>query len=403
VFRARYQGDLPRPIEFAVKQLLPPLGKSSPEWPGEALVERWNGQVKLLHLIHHDHLVGYQELFYGWPPHPGGSCSGEPPPELGTWYLTMLWVDGPNLHDVTRAGTALLEERIGYVTDLASAVAHLHSGSQTAGMTVLHRDIKPGNVIVNPERGAVLVDCGLLRVEEPELTEVPAWTGPYLAPEAHIDKTRTSKASDLWAVAATGFFAITGEHPSPFEPDRMRDQLMARLAGAVAQPGEVTDAFMAALDMAPERRTPSATAWAALLTAALGGPAQPDLLQTHPFAGNRGNFLLERHPGRPVRGAIPATASAAQAPGQANGRGRVGFLANGWAWRWPRRAVFLVAVLLVVAGAVFAITELVPGPSPSNPPPATTGLIPSSTTSPAATTTPTAPGTTSPPATAGRT
>ena len=63
------------------------------------------------------------------------------------------------------------------------------------------------------------------------LTEIPAWTGPYLAPEVHMDKTRTSRASDMWALAGTAFFALTGEHPSPGEPDRMRGQLLEHLFG----------------------------------------------------------------------------------------------------------------------------------------------------------------------------
>jgi serine/threonine-protein kinase len=379
VFRARYQGALPRPIEFAVKQLVPPLGKSPLEWPGAALVERWNEQLKLLHLLHHDHLVGYHELFYGWPPHPAGSCTAVPPRQLGTWYLTMLWVDGPNLHDVTRAGTATLSERLGCIADLAAAVAHLHSGAQTSGMVVLHRDIKPGNVIVTSAHGAVLVDCGLLRVEEPQLTEVPAWTGPYLAPEVHIDKTRTSRASDLWAVAATGFFAVTGEHPSPFAPDRMRQQLEEVLSGAVARPDELTDVFMSALDLTPEGRPPGLGAWAALLSAALGPPAPPGTPSPQQPGLGPGDAV--------ARSAEPVVAppSPALAPN----------------WRSPRRVVALVAAALLLAGAVVAGIRLEEGSSTPKPRSPTTGVTTPGTTSPPATTGVTAPGTTSPSATTG--
>jgi len=265
VFRARYQGRLPRPVFFAVKQLVAPPGTSPGAWPEEWLVQRWREQLKLLHLVRHDHLVGYRELVSGWPPHPEGTCGGEPPAELRTWYLVMEWVEGPSLHDLVRAGRTGITERVRYVAQLADAVEYLHSGADTAGMTLLHRDIKPGNVIVNAERGAVLVDYGLLRVEEPTLTELPAWTGPYLAPEVHADKTRTSRASDMWAVAATAFFALSGEQPSPFDPGLMRRQLNDQLTTEVADTDRVVAIVMGVLDRPPDERPRSPTAWASRL------------------------------------------------------------------------------------------------------------------------------------------
>jgi len=183
----------------------------------------------------------------------------------------MDWVEGPSLHELVRKnpGAIDLPQRLGLIAQIAEAVDHLHSGSQTAGMTLLHRDIKPGNVIIHPTRGAVLVDYGLLRVEEPNLTEVPAWTGPYLAPEVHADKTRTSKASDVWAVAATAFFAVTGEHPSPFDAPHMRQQLDEHLAREVSDPSAITDAIMSVLERTPEERPSSPIAWARRLRATL--------------------------------------------------------------------------------------------------------------------------------------
>ena len=269
VFHARYHGSLPHSVAFALKQLLPPPGVNPSEWPDRKLADRWNEQLKLLHLVRHDHLAGYRELFWGWPPHPASTCTGQPPGELRTWYLVMEWVEGASLHDVVLKDLATVPERLRFVAEVAFAIDHLHSGADTAGMALLHRDIKPGNIIVHPTRGAVLVDYGLLRVEEPALTEIPAWTGPYLAPEVHADKTRTSKSSDLWAVAATAFFAATGRHPSPFDASRMRTQLEETLPGVVSDPAAVTDALMSVLDRQPGERPSSPSAWGRRLLAVL--------------------------------------------------------------------------------------------------------------------------------------
>jgi serine/threonine protein kinase len=276
VFRARYRGTLPRSVDFALKQLMVPPGCDAAQWPDPGLVDRWREQLKLLHLVQNDHLVAYRELFFGWPPHPAMSCRGNPPEGLATWYLLMDWVDGPSLHELVRKGGATLSERVGYLGELAQAIELLHSGSTTGGMVLLHRDIKPSNVIIDPHRGAVLVDYGLLRVEEPILTEIPAWTGPYLAPEVHKDKTRTSRASDMWALAATAFFALTGEHPSPDEPDRMRDQLIEHLSGRVDHPEAVTDVVMSALGSLPDQRPTSPVAWTKRLTWSLGESVDPE-------------------------------------------------------------------------------------------------------------------------------
>jgi serine/threonine-protein kinase len=270
IWRARYRGTLPVPIEFAVKQLIAPPGLASGEWPTEGQFDRWNEQLKLLYLVHHDHLVAYRELFLGWPPHPRGTCAGEPPPELRTWYLVMTWADGPTLHQVVREGGASLSERAAWVAQVADAVGHLHSGADTAGMSLLHRDVKPSNIVIDPSRGAILVDYGLLRVEEPTLTEVPAWTGPYLAPEAHADKTRTSRASDMWSVAATAYFSLTGEHPTPFEPQRMRERLAASIQGQVASVDDVTDLVAGVLERRPEERPRNPAAWGRNLERAAG-------------------------------------------------------------------------------------------------------------------------------------
>ena len=230
VWRAWYRNTLPLPIDVAVKQLLAPGDRQPAEWPSASLIDSWYEQLRLLQAVHLDHVAAYRELFAGWPPHQSADAHDEPPSCARSWYLVMEWIDGPTLDAIVASRQVSLPERLRLVVDIAKAVDDLHSGEKTYGMPVLHRDIKPANIVVHPSRGAVLVDLGLLRVEQAAMTEMPRWTSPYLAPELHANKSSSSRSSDVWSLAATAFFALTGQHPSPMNPDHMRSQL--RHAGA---------------------------------------------------------------------------------------------------------------------------------------------------------------------------
>jgi serine/threonine-protein kinase len=282
VWRAWYRGTLPLPVEVAVKQFLAPAGEPVSDWPSPRTVDRWYEQLRLLQAVNIDHVAAYRELFAGSLPHPAGRATGDARAASHSWYLVMEWIDGPTLDTVVAAGELSLSERVRLVGEIAQAVDRLHSGASTHGMPVLHRDIKPGNIVVHPTRGAVLVDFGLLRVVEDDvMTEVPRWTGAYLAPEVHANKASASRASDVWSIAATAFFVLTGEHPSPMDPARMSAQLRTSLAGRVPDPELVITTLMRVLDASPEARPEHATVWVSELGQALTG--------ADPSGGSKGN------------------------------------------------------------------------------------------------------------------
>lgn len=271
VWRARRTGEASSSTYFALKQLVPPSGRTAGEWPDDRSVERWRAQVSYLRGIDHPHLVACRDLFAGWPPHPRGDYIGDPPKELLTWYVVMGWVEGQTLHELVRSGMATFEDRARCLVEVARAVEHLHSGASTSGVILLHRDVKPGNVVVTPEGSAVLVDFGLLRAEGPEMTEPPAWTVPYVAPEVLEDPTRTSRASDVWALAATAFFAFTGQTPSASRPGWVRQCLIEHISGRVARPEAVAEAVLSVLDEQEPANRPSAGDWAQHLESATAG------------------------------------------------------------------------------------------------------------------------------------
>lgn len=216
VWRARYRGDLPKPLEdIAVKILIPPPGRSPTDWPDSQQEQRWRQDIELLAHCDSPHLVRHSKHFSAWPPHhrnavPAGQL---PPNDLRTHYVVMEWVSGRTMHDLVHGSQSSFSERFYYLIGLARAVDHLHSGERTGGNQLLHRDIKPNNVIIHRSRGAVLVDFGLLKVVGPEPTVQKAWAEGYTAPEVRADRTSYSVKSDLWSVGAVGFFLATGGLP----------------------------------------------------------------------------------------------------------------------------------------------------------------------------------------------
>ena len=308
VWRARRTGEASGSTYFALKQLLPPSGRTAAEWPDEHSVERWREQVAYLRGVEHPHLVACRDLFAGWPPHPRGDYGGPPPKELLTWYMVMAWVEGQTLHELVRSGMATFEDRARCLVEVAQAVDYLHSGASTSGVVLLHRDVKPGNVVVTSGGSAVLVDFGLLRAEGPDMTEPPAWTVPYVAPEVLEDPTRTSRASDVWALAATAFFAFTGQTPSASRPDWMRQCLVEHISGRVVHPEAVAEVVTSVLEEHDPDRRPSAGEWAGRLESATDSQGASPKWAVPALASGTGSTLLSGESPEPplAAGQLPA-------------------------------------------------------------------------------------------------
>src|SRR5579864_6294444 len=125
-------------------------------------------------------------------------------------FIVSEYVDGPSLVEVVeqdgpRTGPAL--ERIAVATLTALGAVH------AVGM--VHRDFKPGNVLLGPD-GPVVIDFGLAAVPGMTTTgpsgQVALGTPAFMAPEA-LAGTRVTAAADMWSWAVTMAFAGTGELP----------------------------------------------------------------------------------------------------------------------------------------------------------------------------------------------
>ncbi|MEY9212715.1 NPCBM/NEW2 domain-containing protein [Thermobifida halotolerans] len=199
------------------------------------LSRRWSEQAELLRFITRLGVVGVREHFEGAPEHRGGTASETTERAL---YLVMNHVDGVDLRD-WRAEHAVEGPRaqrvaLGYLEQIAEVLDVLHSGRATPSRRpVVHGDLSPGNIMINEDGQAVLVDFGLSRIAARHLTTRPWFTPGYAAPE--IFNGEYSPASDRYAFGAITYFVLSGNEPPP-SPEQLRDAFVNLPVMSVAGP-----------------------------------------------------------------------------------------------------------------------------------------------------------------------
>ncbi|NUR92782.1 MAG: serine/threonine protein kinase, partial [Nonomuraea sp.] len=123
-------------------------------------------------------------------------------------YIVSEYVEGPSLRRAVRQAGPLEGDTL---HRLATAVATALTAVHTAG--VVHRDLKPDNVLLGPD-GPRVIDFGIARTEEMSLTSTGSLMGTptYMAPEV-LRGERAGQAADVFAWGAVVLFAATGRDP----------------------------------------------------------------------------------------------------------------------------------------------------------------------------------------------
>ncbi|WP_406028849.1 serine/threonine protein kinase [Nocardioides sp. NBC_00850] len=124
-------------------------------------------------------------------------------------WLVMEYVEGKTLaHMVRDDGPLPIEDAARLIGQIASALRSAHAAG------IVHRDVKPANIVVGRAERAKLTDFGIARGVDSQTTQTGQVTGSpaYLAPEIATGG-RANPASDMWSLGATLFQALTGEPP----------------------------------------------------------------------------------------------------------------------------------------------------------------------------------------------
>jgi serine/threonine protein kinase len=184
-------------------------------------------------------------------------------------YLVMAYVEGEPLSARVKQGPMGVSETMSIVAQAADALHAAHEAG------TIHRDVKPGNLIVKPTGAVVLVDFGVARsAAVTSVTAVNAIVGTalYMAPE-QVAKGNVSPATDIYALGAVAYHCLSG-HP-PFDGDNALQVALRHLEDEPEPlpdtvPLPVRELVARAMAKQPADRFPSAADFAEAAVAAAG-------------------------------------------------------------------------------------------------------------------------------------
>ena len=271
VWRAR-DTRLRRPV--AVKILRPQFAED-PDF-----VERFESEARHAASLAHPNVAAVYDTGF------------EAGPDGRTRYIVMELVDGPSVAEVLRTGAM----PIALAIDVAIAAARALAAAHRRG--IVHRDVKPGNLLIGPDGRVRLADFGIARaLTATRLTTAGTMFGsaPYMSPEqARGDEVLPS--SDLYSLGVVLFEMLHGRLPergSPAALDRRADGLedaeqpAPDLASEPSLPAGLDAIVARALQADPTRRHPSARAFAEALESAARRLRRSDAPEPNGLAGPR--------------------------------------------------------------------------------------------------------------------
>lgn len=251
VYRA-YQPVIGR--EVAIKIILPEFA-NKPDF-----VRRFEGEAQLVARLEHPHIV---PLYDYWRDPEGA-------------YLVMRYIRGGSLsRSIKREGAWPLDRAADLLDQISSALALAHR------VGVVHRDIKPDNILLDEDGNAYLTDFGIAKNAQTEASddEMTSGTLAYIAPE-QLSGRPAQPASDQYALALVIAELVVGKHVyadtslSELITKHLYEPLPDLRALRVALPDSVNDVLFKAAAKAPEGRFIDVLAFAdAFRRAALGKDA----------------------------------------------------------------------------------------------------------------------------------
>ena len=191
-------------------------------------------EAKMLATLHHPNIVEVLDVF----------------DENNTSYMVMSFVKGKSLQQLVETrGKLPYPETVNYIAQITNAVGYIHDHH------ILHRDIKPDNIMITADFKAILIDFGSAREFEQDKTQVHTsmLTHGYAPTEQYTANSRKGSYTDIYAIGATFYFVLTGQVPME-SAARLTEQMPSPKELVPEIPEEANRTILKAMQLKAENR-----------------------------------------------------------------------------------------------------------------------------------------------------
>lgn len=240
---------------------LPPARNPSEQLKQQQFLERarqlFEEEARLLYELRHSNLPRVTDYF--------------DEPGLGQ-FMVMDFIEGVSLADLLeqRGGPLPEAEALHYARQVGGALHYLHSRRPP----IIHRDVKPGNIILTGDNQLFLVDFGIAKVYQGDgksSRHARGTSAGYSPPEQYDPRVPTTERSDIYSLGATLYTLLT--YTGRFEDELLEAPARSSQPHATPPPRrrnpavseQTSQAVMAALRLSVDERPPSVSAFLALL------------------------------------------------------------------------------------------------------------------------------------------
>lgn len=223
---AIYRGRNRATSEIVAIKIMPPHMATN-----DTLLKRFEQEFRVANRLDHTNIV--RALDYGT--------------EGNTPYLVMEFVDGESLGQrIERDGPIPEVEAIRIIAQVAQGLHRAHK------LGLIHRDVKPDNILITRDGVAKLADLGLVKEQEADLNLTKTGRGlgtpHFMAPEQFRNAKGADARCDIYSLGATLYMMVTGE--LPFKSSGPLDAWMKKIHNELVPPRELVPALSDRLDWA---------------------------------------------------------------------------------------------------------------------------------------------------------